>query len=55
MSELTELEQRILSELEEAGQEDIDTLINTCMAVKGELSEIDETKSALNTLGPVVS
>ena len=50
MEGLTELESRILTELEEAGQEDIDTLINTCMVVKGEASEIDETKIALNSL-----
>ena len=50
MADLTELEMRVLSELEEAGQEEILTLINTVMTVTGDPGEIDEIESALNEL-----
>lgn len=50
MAELSELEMRILSELEEAGQEEIPTLINTVMTVTGDPSEIDDIEDALKEL-----
>jgi hypothetical protein len=50
MSTLSELEMRILSELEEAGEEDVVTMINTVMECTGDVSEVRELQSALENL-----
>jgi hypothetical protein len=50
MLDLPELDQRILSELEEAGQEVVPTMMLTTMSMKGEPSEIATFTSALDRL-----
>lgn len=50
MSTLSELEMRILSELEEAGQEDVFTLMVTVMNPSGEASEVEQVCEALTNL-----
>jgi len=50
MSALSELEMRILSELEEAGQEDVFTLMVTVMNPSGEASEVEQMCEALSNL-----
>lgn len=50
MIDLMELDQRILSELEEAGQEDVPTMMLTTMSTKGEPSEVATFTSALDRL-----
>lgn len=50
MIEVSELEMRILSELEEAGRENIPTIINTVMEVSGEDTERSEIQEALLNL-----
>jgi hypothetical protein len=44
---LSELEQRILSELEEAWAEEVDTIINTVTKRTGDITEVDEMRQAL--------
>lgn len=50
MSTLSELEMRILSELEEAGQEDVFTLMVTVMEPVGDASEVEQMCAALESL-----
>jgi hypothetical protein len=50
MSTLSELEMRILSELEEAGEEDVLTLIATVMKPAGAASEVAQVCEALGRL-----
>ncbi len=50
MRELSELDQRILSELDEAGREDVPTMMLTTMAGTGEPKEVHVFKSALERL-----
>lgn len=50
MSALSELEMRILSELEEAGQEDVFTLMVTVMKPVGEVREVEQMCEALTNL-----
>ena len=50
MSALSELEMRILSELEEAGQEDVLTLMVTVMKPVGEVREVEQMCDALSNL-----
>jgi hypothetical protein len=47
MNMLSELQQRILAELEEAGEDDVPTLMNAVMSVTGAPSDIGEFKAAL--------
>lgn len=48
--ELTELESRILSELDEAGEEDALAILNTVINPKGSLDEIANYQQALRLL-----
>jgi hypothetical protein len=50
MSDLTEIEQRILCTLEEAGQENVFRLINTILRPSGDDREVLELKRALKGL-----
>ena len=50
MSELSELEMRVLSELEEAGEEDVVTMMMTVMPPTGQASEVDDMQRALESL-----
>lgn len=50
MHDMPELDQRILSELEEAGQEDVITMMMTTTAITGERSEFVEFSDALKRL-----
>lgn len=50
MSELSELEMRVLSELEEAGQEDIITMMVTVLEPTGHARDIEGMQSALENL-----
>ena len=47
---VAEIEQRILSELEEAGEEDIPTLINTVTDRTGKPIELEQVRGALENL-----
>ena len=47
---LSELAQRILAELEEAGEEDVATLLNTCMVVSGQIEQVAEISAAFAEL-----
>jgi hypothetical protein len=46
----THVERRVLALLEEAGEEDIATLVNTVINSRGLVSEIQVIRSALNSL-----
>ena len=50
MYELSELEMRVLSELEEAGEEDIVTMMLTVAKATGDRREIEDMQSALESL-----
>lgn len=50
MGDLTEIEQRILSELEEAGEESIQTIVVTVLDGIGNASEIELLKHSLGRL-----
>jgi hypothetical protein len=50
MAPLSELEMRILSELEEAGEENISAMMNTVIQPRGEASELLEMQRALMSL-----
>ena len=50
MYELSELEMRILSELEEAGEEDIVTMMLTVAEPTGDRRDVEEMQSALDSL-----
>ena len=50
MSRLSELEMRILSELEEAGEENVAAMINTVMQPVGDAAELTEMQRALENL-----
>jgi hypothetical protein len=50
MPELSELEMRILSELEEAGEEDVVTMMLTVAEPTGERRDVEEMQSALESL-----
>lgn len=50
MSTVSELEMRILSELEEAGEEDVLALLVTAMEPIGDANEIEQLCGALNNL-----
>jgi hypothetical protein len=50
MLNLSELEMRILSELEEAGEENVPTIANTVTNVRGDQLELSEIRSALESL-----
>lgn len=47
MTDLGEIAARVLSELEEAHEEDVATLINTVMTVSGEQKEVEALTAAL--------
>ena len=50
MPELSELEMRILSELEEAGEENVAAMINTIMQPVGDSAELTDMQRALANL-----
>src|SRR5437016_4876766 len=50
MTPLSELEMRVLSELEEAGEENISAMMNTVIQPRGEASELLEMQRALMSL-----
>jgi hypothetical protein len=50
MSELSELEMRVLSELEEAGEEDVVTMMMTITPPTGDASELDDMQRTLESL-----
>jgi len=50
MYELSELEMRVLSELEEAGEEDIVTMMLTVTKATGDSRNVEEMQSALENL-----
>jgi hypothetical protein len=50
MMELNELEQRILSELQEAGDESVQTLAVTVLDARGDSDELEQFKQALTKL-----
>lgn len=50
MSRLNEAAARVLSELEEAGEENFATLLNTVFPVKGNASEVEELSNAVAEL-----
>lgn len=50
MMEFSEFEMRILSELEEAGEEDAVAMLNTIVEIKGDQLEIAEFQQALRQL-----
>jgi hypothetical protein len=47
---LDELATRILSHLEEAGEENVTSTMNTLMAATGDIGELDQTQAALEAL-----
>jgi hypothetical protein len=50
VSALSELEMRIVSELEEAGEEDIVTMMNTVVQPAGDIRELADVQQALENL-----
>ena len=50
MSRLSELEMRVLSELEEAGEENVAAMLNTVMHPIGDPSELADMQQALENL-----
>jgi len=50
MNDLSEMAQRVLSELEEAGEENISSTLNTVINPKGVPGEVDDIKAAIAEL-----
>ncbi|MBX9592508.1 MAG: hypothetical protein K2X43_24740 [Hyphomonadaceae bacterium] len=50
MIELTEVEQRVLAELEEVWEQNIFTMLNTIIEPKGDPTEVEALQEALNGL-----